>query len=69
MPQKSKARAGPKKAGKSGLSKGKASDEKTQSERFIEAAREVGIDESGKEFEAAIKKITPPKRQRTSGAS
>lgn len=35
--------------------------EKSQKERFIEAAREAGVDESGKEFERAIKKIIPPK--------
>lgn len=34
----------------------------TQKERFIKAARSIGVDESGKEFEAVIKKIVPPKR-------
>jgi hypothetical protein len=34
--------------------------EKTQSERFIEAAREIGVDESGEEFEQALSKITSP---------
>jgi hypothetical protein len=62
MPQKSKARAGPQKISKVGTRKSKANDEKTQSERFIEAARRGGVDESGKAFEAAIKKIVPPKR-------
>lgn len=37
-------------------------DEKSQCERFIEAAREVGVDETGKEFESALKKIAPPKK-------
>jgi hypothetical protein len=69
MPQKSKARTGPKKASKAGTRTSEARVEKTQSERFIEAARALGVDESGKDFEAAIKKITPPKRKRTSGAS
>jgi hypothetical protein len=31
--------------------------EKTQYERFIQTAREVGVDESGKEFDVAISKI------------
>jgi len=32
-----------------------------QSERFIEAARKAGMDESGETFEAAFKKLVPPK--------
>jgi hypothetical protein len=37
---------------------------KPQGARFIEFAREHGVDESGREFERAIKKITKssPKR-------
>jgi hypothetical protein len=35
--------------------------EKSQRERFIETAREIGVDESGAEFESAIKRIIPPK--------
>ncbi len=31
-----------------------------QSERFIEAARIAGMDETGETFEAAFKKIVPP---------
>lgn len=46
--------------------KPKPKDEKPQRERFIETAREVGVDESGEAFERAIKKIVPqsqrPKR-------
>lgn len=34
--------------------------EKPQRERFIEAARAIGVDESGKEFEKALRKIVPP---------
>lgn len=34
-----------------------------QRERFIEAARAVGVDETGKEFETAIRKIVPAKHQ------
>ena len=39
----------------------KKSKEKPQRERFIEAARSIGVDETGKEFERAITKIVPPK--------
>ncbi len=35
---------------------------KTQAERFIETARQVGADETGEAFERAIEKIVPPKR-------
>lgn len=34
---------------------------KAQSERFIEAARSICVDESGKEFERAFRKIIPPR--------
>ena len=54
MPQKSKARAGPRKAKKAGR-------DKTQSERFIEIARAIGVDETGNEFERAINKIVSRK--------
>ena len=33
----------------------------TQRERFIEAARSIGFDETGGEFERALKKIVPLK--------
>jgi hypothetical protein len=33
--------------------------DKEQSERFKETARELGVDESGEEFERAIEKIIP----------
>lgn len=37
-----------------------------QFERFKEAARKIGADETGKEFERVFKKIVPPKgRQKT----
>jgi hypothetical protein len=43
-------------------------DEKPQNERFIEAAREVGADETQKGFEEAFEKIihptSPPKSQK-----
>lgn len=34
---------------------------KAQHARFVEAAREAGADETGKEFERAFRKIVPPK--------
>jgi hypothetical protein len=40
----------------------KTAKEKPQRERFIEAARSIGVDESGKEFETALKRIVPSKR-------
>ena len=36
-----------------------------QSERFIQAARELGVDETGKEFERAFAKIVSQKRAAT----
>jgi hypothetical protein len=39
---------------------------KTQSERFIEAARKIGVDESGREFQRAFRKIVLPARERKS---
>jgi hypothetical protein len=35
--------------------------DKEQSERFIETARELGVDESGRAFEKTFEKIMPPK--------
>lgn len=40
-------------------------DEKSQKERFIETAREVEADESGKAFERALKKVIPPQVRRS----
>jgi hypothetical protein len=37
--------------------------EKTQAERFIETAREIGIDESG--WDSTIGKIIPSKKKQT----
>ena len=36
-------------------------DDEEQSARFIEAAREHGVDETGEEFERVFKKIVPQK--------
>jgi hypothetical protein len=60
MSQKPKARKGTGKAKGKSRSKNEGS-EKTQSERFVEAARAIGVDESGKEFERALTRLTPPK--------
>jgi hypothetical protein len=38
-------------------------NEKPQRDRFIETARDIGVDESGAEFERALKKIAPPKKK------
>lgn len=57
MATKPKAGGSKKKAAKSANPK----VSKTQSERFIEAARILGVDESGEEFEKALKKIVRPK--------
>jgi hypothetical protein len=37
--------------------------EKTQKQRFIEAARAIGVDESGWEFENALVKIVKMKKE------
>ena len=36
--------------------------EKPQKERFIEAAKKAGVDETGVEFERAMDKIVQPKK-------
>lgn len=36
--------------------------EKPQKERFLEAAKSTGADDSGERFERAIKAIAPPAR-------
>jgi hypothetical protein len=41
-------------------------DEKPQKDRFIEKAKELGVDETGAEFERALGVIAPAKR-RTKG--
>ena len=43
--------------------------DKEQSERFKETARELGVDETGKEFERAIGKIIPKVERRSQGVS
>jgi hypothetical protein len=46
------------KAGRALREDSSESAKKTQAERFIEAARQLGVDESGDEFEGALNKIT-----------
>jgi hypothetical protein len=38
-------------------------DEKPQSERFIETAREIGADETQEGFEEAFDKVVTPKKR------
>jgi hypothetical protein len=40
--------------------------QKEQSERFIDTARRIGVDESGERFERAFGKIVPPKVTKSS---
>jgi hypothetical protein len=54
MAEKPKARKAPAKTDA-------ASKQKEQSARFIKAAREIGVDESGKEFEKALGRALRPK--------
>ena len=63
MRQKPKARTGARKAEKP------KETQKGQSARFIETARAIGVDESGAEFEAALKKVAPASRGKASGRS
>lgn len=46
-------------AGRSKKTARKKEVAKTQSERFIEAARAAGVDESGEQFDAALKRLVP----------
>lgn len=42
----------------------KAKDKKAaQLARFIAKAKELGVDESGKTFERALRKVAPPKKR------
>lgn len=57
MDKKPKARSPAKRTAKAK----KAAQEKPQRERFIEAARSIGVDETGKDFDSALKRIVPPR--------
>ena len=43
--------------------KPKKKPDKDQAERFKEAARQLGVDETGETFEKAFAEIVPPKRR------
>lgn len=43
--------------------KAKKLSQKEQSERFIETARQLSFDESGAEFELAVRKILPSNKK------
>ncbi len=60
MPQKPTTRKDQGKAKARGRSEGEA--EKAQGERFIATAREIGVDETGAEFEVALGKIAPARK-------
>ncbi|MDB6105304.1 MAG: hypothetical protein JWO52_5303 [Gammaproteobacteria bacterium] len=45
--------------------KKKAAPKESQSERFIRAAIEAGVDETGKKFERVFKKIAKPSGHRS----
>lgn len=55
-------RAKPKARTGAGKAKKPKETQEAQSARFIETARKIGVDESGKEFERAISRIVPPQR-------
>ena len=40
-------------------------DEKPQKQRFMEAAKAAEVDESGKEFERAVKKVVPAAKRKS----
>lgn len=40
--------------------KAKPLSQREQSERFKETARELGVDESGRDFERVVEKLLPP---------
>lgn len=42
-----------------------AAKEKSQRERFIETAREIGVDETGQAFERAVARLVPPRAPST----
>ena len=60
MGKKPKARSPAKRAPKTA----KKAKEKTQRERFIKAARAIGVDETGREFAEALDTILPARPRR-----
>jgi hypothetical protein len=63
MPQKPKTRKDQSAAKSKSRSARESASEtgKSQSERFIETARAIGVDESGREFERTLRKIVKPR--------
>jgi hypothetical protein len=60
MGKKPKARSPARKAGKAKV------EDPAQSERFIETARDLGVEEDPDQFERAFSKIVPPKPKQSS---
>jgi hypothetical protein len=55
--------AKPKARRPAGKAKKPKEDQKAQSERFIEAARAISVDETGREFEKALINILPKRKR------
>lgn len=52
--------------GKTATKKGKTrKTDKRQFERFVEAARKLGVNESVEDFQAKFRKIVPPRRRKS----
>lgn len=66
MDKKPKAGGPEKRPAKAAADEKAKSKEKPQRERFIEAARAIGVDETGEEFVMALGKIAPRKHRRHS---
>jgi len=49
---------------RTGSPKAPATEDKEQSARFVEAARELEVDESGESFKRAVERIIPAKPPR-----
>jgi hypothetical protein len=60
-PKASRPAASPKRGSKGGPGDGA----KSQRERFIKTAREVGVDETGDEFMRLLRKVVSPKKRAT----
>ena len=50
-------------SGRTGSRKAPATEDKEQSARFIETARELEVDESGEAFEKAVRVVVPPREK------
>ncbi|MCL4714603.1 MAG: hypothetical protein KJZ75_06820 [Hyphomonadaceae bacterium] len=56
----------PKKPAKAKKAAPKPKDTRPQRERFEEAARQAGVDETGEAFERAMEVVAPPKKPKSS---